>query len=595
MNYFDNVPEDFKERFASWVRIEPRCRSNDIAQGLEARIADPLWMLSRQWQMGEFSGQDNGSPIRINVQYENTPMNEVTLNQSSTNFSLSNSIPLEAVVESEQMPMDWRNRIRIGQQFERFLRIKLPQYANQIIYRYRQDGYYPVVALAGTEVDYATQRYLKVMAGRAIDGGKLLQDIKNNAVPSLPDDINIQLNPAILTEAFSDLITWYNQLYFQVSPQHGSAWQQQQLQYRFNVDTNSSCRLIAPDYQNGDLDWYSFETQNDLPKTIGNTTTECFNPTRIGFPGKPNERWWTFEDRNVDFGGLDTATTDVIKLIMMEFALIHADDWYMVPLEVPIGTLTRITSLKIVNVFGEESPKVPLARNISSNPLACWQLFTPDLYQSAPQIGAGEFLIVPPLTTYREESSPLEEVRFIRDEGANMVFAIEHTVQNMLGNTVDGYEAQLERKAREMQTLPTAELSKKTDPSPDDIPRYRIASTVPDNWIPYLPVNAANSGLMNVGLHSIRLRQAWMLRNDDAVEPEEIIPMTSLLYRQDTAEKLTWLNEEAVPRTGVRVQLTKQRIRWVDGKTYVWLGRKVSIGRGEGSSGLHFDYLEYKK
>ena len=55
---------------------------------------------------------------------------------------------------------------------------------------------------------------------------------------------------------------------------------------------------------------------------------------------------------------------------------------------------------------------------------------------------------------------------------------------------------------------------------------------------------------------------------------------------------LTWINEEAVPRMGVKLQSTMQRARGPDGKTYVWLGRKTLTGRGEGSSGLRFDYLK---
>ena len=30
--------------------------------GLQARLYDPLWLLARQWQIGEFQGEDNGSP-----------------------------------------------------------------------------------------------------------------------------------------------------------------------------------------------------------------------------------------------------------------------------------------------------------------------------------------------------------------------------------------------------------------------------------------------------------------------------------------------------------------------------------------------------
>ena len=51
------------------------------------------------------------------------------------------------------------------------------------------------------------------------------------------------------------------------------------------------------------------------------------------------------------------------------------------------------------------------------------------------------------------------------------------------------------------------------------------------------------------------------------------------------------VREEAIPRAGVKIQLTKQRVRWIDGSTIVWLGRKVVTGRGEASSGLKFDFL----
>jgi len=57
-------------------------------------------------------------------------------------------------------------------------------------------------------------------------------------------------------------------------------------------------------------------------------------------------------------------------------------------------------------------------------------------------------------------------------------------------------------------------------------------------------------------------------------------------------DELTRVREESVPRSGVRIQLTKQRVRWTNGETYVWMGRKVKTGRGEGNSGLRFDYLE---
>ena len=38
----------------SWTRLEPQCTMPTSAPASSARVFDPLWMLTRQWQMGEF-------------------------------------------------------------------------------------------------------------------------------------------------------------------------------------------------------------------------------------------------------------------------------------------------------------------------------------------------------------------------------------------------------------------------------------------------------------------------------------------------------------------------------------------------------------
>ena len=46
-----------------WSRLEPRARQVEFDGVLPARIHDPLWLLARQWQMGEFKGEDTGSAV----------------------------------------------------------------------------------------------------------------------------------------------------------------------------------------------------------------------------------------------------------------------------------------------------------------------------------------------------------------------------------------------------------------------------------------------------------------------------------------------------------------------------------------------------
>jgi hypothetical protein len=55
------------------------------------------------------------------------------------------------------------------------------------------------------------------------------------------------------------------------------------------------------------------------------------------------------------------------------------------------------------------------------------------------------------------------------------------------------------------------------------------------------------------------------------------------------------LNEEEVPRAGAVVTRTFQYTRWTDGGVHLWLARRKRPGRGEGSSGLRFDFIEPTK
>jgi hypothetical protein len=52
------------------------------------------------------------------------------------------------------------------------------------------------------------------------------------------------------------------------------------------------------------------------------------------------------------------------------------------------------------------------------------------------------------------------------------------------------------------------------------------------------------------------------------------------------------LREDDVPRERARATRAYQLARWIDGTTLLWLGRRKSVGRGEGSSGLRFDTAE---
>ena len=78
------------------------------------------------------------------------------------------------------------------------------------------------------------------------------------------------------------------------------------------------------------------------------------------------------------------------------------------------------------------------------------------------------------------------------------------------------------------------------------------------------------------------------------IPPGRVRPITTILsdgIQGDDQVAPYFVNEEEVPRAGLRVRTALSRARWHDGSTVVWNSRRVLSGRGEGDSGLRFDLL----
>jgi len=45
-------------------------------------MRDPLWLLARQWQLGEYQGNDGGSPVDATISVQSPPLG-LTLNNQT--------------------------------------------------------------------------------------------------------------------------------------------------------------------------------------------------------------------------------------------------------------------------------------------------------------------------------------------------------------------------------------------------------------------------------------------------------------------------------------------------------------------------------
>jgi hypothetical protein len=101
------------DRFDSARRLEPRFPFRDLNDGVSAPLADPLWLMGRQWQLGELQGENAASPVLVRVEATSEPL----LAPSDRPNSNLRTTPAEAIIEGE--PEDWwtiGRRIRIGRE-----------------------------------------------------------------------------------------------------------------------------------------------------------------------------------------------------------------------------------------------------------------------------------------------------------------------------------------------------------------------------------------------------------------------------------------------------------------------------------------------
>ena len=164
-------------------------------------------------------------------------------------------------------------------------------------------------------------------------------------------------------------------------------------------------------------------------------------------------------------------------------------------------------------------------------------------------------------------------------------------VPNGLGGGMSGHES---ARAYHQHLNPSGK-TKLFDNLDGTFAQYNLATAVPENWIPFVPKRVSNS----LTERNIFLRRGRMPRFipdvtlDAGLNEDFVLPRTHLLTEQGLGPMEPMdVNEEEVPREGAIVKTTFQRARWYDGRTYLWMGRRKTAGRGEGNSGLRFDQLE---
>ncbi len=594
-------------------RLEGRPRTHNFDRALQAEVRDALWMLTKQWQMGEFKGDDAGSPVSSKIYVDKTMLNKYQPAQHPTE-GFDDTVPLETNVEQRKIPFKAGDmeitldlRLLMGRHWSKLLTkagvsagIKQEYIDNFSLYNPDPDNpddvYY-----CGTQTSW---RKYAATAVRHIDGKKLYDDIvidREQHVNTV-GVIDVGLRDTLL-DLGDRFVQWFDNLFYQPAEEEGNdAWLPSNLEYQFSVSAPIQTEekiFNAKEYYHGHLDWYNFSIDKQtntlgdvadsptLPDDFDKPIIRSFIPTPVQFDGMPNTRWWAFEDGKTNFGDINPDTTDINKLLLIEFGLVYANDWYLLPLTVPSGTIANIKGMSVKNVFGENYWVTATGKGVDDN-ADRWTMYSMDI-AGQDELPADLSLMVVPSVPKIQEGKPIEEIQLTRDEVANMVWGIETNVPLPSGQSVPGREAARDTIRYLTRFVTDSDADDTITPAADL--RYKVMSSVPENWIPFIATHDENSN------RETRLQRGSMPRILEGQSPEDIVkvkPRTNLLRQglnQDPKESY-FIEEEEVLRAGTRVTQSFQRTRWYSGQVYNWLGVRKRTGRGESSSNLRFDYLK---
>ena len=304
-----------------YLRLEPSRPAGDPQRGFAAELADPAWMVGRQWQMGEHQGENASSPLEVRLSLRHVPIEPMSERPAAD----PRTVPAEAIVE--EGPADWwtiGRRVRLGMAAQRA----------DLIATLGLDA----ASDAALRFSDLTGPYAS-LNGEAYDG-RLVHALR-------PDD----------------------PVFAEVPAEAADLWRSDEFMYLGSFPTGGTALAVggvAQDgppsvrwtgHDGGDLDWWSVDAVGPLAAASGATESAERWPDRFRWPGGPAPRWWQIEDHVVDLGGLPPDRAHLATTMLLDLLCGHADDWFLLPVPARAGYVLSVDGLEIIDSFGDRWPR----------------------------------------------------------------------------------------------------------------------------------------------------------------------------------------------------------------------------------------------
>lgn len=597
--------KDKDEEITRKCLLKSQARSNNLDDTLSMKTHDPLWMLSRQMEMGEFRGNNAGTALSVKCVVREYPMQEQD--------------PIEYMVE--RVPVDITPKVMVESALH-YLKLA-KKYGEAVVMKSLQDQYpfdpdYTICGVDDSQVKSAAAaqnsrlaNFLSAYKGKVFDGYGLYKHLMTQ----------LRKKDCRLTKAEREYCGWFSEKY---ATGHEQLWDVKQLGYKDSrMDISEKGGLVTQGYAGGRLSWYSFDYNADkVAKGNGVQERTIYSlPTMASYAGAPCKRLWQFEDHKVYLGNTEEATSQASALFM-QFATMYSNDWMLIPLDSRLGTFMEVESLEVKDTFGETFTAE--STNTNADKAATydqrWRMFNvaPEDLKKGKELSG---MLLPQVFADIVESGPVEEVHFLRDEMANMVWGVETAVQDGTGysldnsahaNSINDIISGINEKniAKTLNYAGALTFLKNKNDETEITPAgisdysYMIQNTVPLNYIPFVPqhIIKEDGNLDNRETVLRRGKMPCFVYTDDQAQKNYYLavrPVSTLIecqFRDKSSEKEIPLkiNEEEILQTGVKIAKTFQQGRWFNGKRYHWLGISKQLNEMDANSGLTYDKLKYK-
>jgi hypothetical protein len=145
------------------------------------------------------------------------------------------------------------------------------------------------------------------------------------------------------------------------------------------------------------------------------------------------------------------------------------------------GSACRIRAVEVKDSFGRPTAVSPFGDGAGSD----WRMF--ELTQPGTS-DAGDNLLIPDALPTTLASKPVEEVLFLRDELANLAWAVERVVESRTGRPLDRHQEEQDRR-RQAELVSTDRVV--AADGGDGPLRYVLQNLPPPNWYPLIPREGA--------------------------------------------------------------------------------------------------------